>query len=206
MTKRCPKCETVKEAGEFAAAKRRADGLSSWCKTCNQEYRREYNQRREVKHRGAQRSLKRYHSLSPVEKWRMNKTPARDSARLMKLYKITLEKYDQMLANQAGVCRLCGTPPKRNKLSVDHDHNCCPGRVTCGGCIRGLVCVPCNLALGRIENAEWIAKAAAYIAHDRAHPLSNPQLERRVVNSAIASMVAAAGPMRRGIGPLEDAS
>jgi pimeloyl-ACP methyl ester carboxylesterase len=33
-----------------------------------------------------------------------------------------------------------------------------------------------------------------------------PQLERRVVNSAIASMVTAAGPMRRGIGPLEDAS
>lgn len=42
--------------------------------------------------------------------------------RLIKAYGITLEEYEQMLADQGGVCKICGNPPKKNRLSTDHDH------------------------------------------------------------------------------------
>jgi hypothetical protein len=62
----------------------------------------------------------------------------------MKRYGITVEQYDHMLASQGGVCALCGCPPHKKRLSVDHDHNT--------GAIRGLLCVLCNSTIGRIES------------------------------------------------------
>ena len=42
--------------------------------------------------------------------------------RLQKLYGITLEEYNQKLAEQGGVCAICKQPPGTIRLSVDHDH------------------------------------------------------------------------------------
>jgi hypothetical protein len=36
---------------------------------------------------------------------------------------------------------------------VDHDHNCCPGRRSCGECIRGLVHGRCNILIGHAQAA-----------------------------------------------------
>jgi hypothetical protein len=59
-------------------------------------------------------------------------------------------------------CPLCGvemlTPVRRSNghlsplLTVDHDHNCCPGTFSCGHCIRGLICNNCNLTLGLMRD------------------------------------------------------
>ena len=62
-----------------------------------------------------------------------SKTRAR---RLMTLYGITLAQYASMLKRQGGRCAICGRPPKRRNLDVDHDH--ATGRV------RGLLCFNCN--------------------------------------------------------------
>ena len=35
--------------------------------------------------------------------------------------------------------------------AIDHDHNCCPSSHSCGRCIRGLLCHPCNMSLGGLE-------------------------------------------------------
>lgn len=35
--------------------------------------------------------------------------------------------------------------------NIDHDHDCCSGSTGCSGCIRGLLCTRCNMALGAIE-------------------------------------------------------
>lgn len=43
--------------------------------------------------------------------------------RYQRLYGITAAEYDAMLAAQNNGCKICGRPPKKLPLHVDHDHN-----------------------------------------------------------------------------------
>jgi recombination endonuclease VII len=67
--------------------------------------------------------------------------------RLMDNYKLTVEKYDAILAYQNGVCYACQQPEpvKGRRLSVDHDHST--------GLVRGLLCSRCNPIIGKLERA-----------------------------------------------------
>jgi hypothetical protein len=67
--------------------------------------------------------------------------------RLCDNYKLTVEKYDAILAYQGGVCYCChqAEPVKGRRLSVDHDHDT--------GEVRGLLCSRCNPIIGKLENA-----------------------------------------------------
>jgi hypothetical protein len=78
---------------------------------------------------------------------------------LMKKYKLTPEKYEEMAKDG---CHICGKQALPHKyLHVDHDHNCCvvkydkKGRSgyfkTCGLCVRGILCDSCNQAVGQYE-------------------------------------------------------
>lgn len=52
-------------------------------------------------------------------------------------------------------CDLCErilTPA--SKPSIDHDHKCCRGGYSCGRCIRGLICVACNITVGFMETMQ----------------------------------------------------
>jgi len=72
---------------------------------------------------------------------------------LMTHYKMTSASYDALLTAQNGVCAVCLQPdPRRDKLAVDHDHSCCPGTDSCGKCVRGLLCVNCNRAVGLLKD------------------------------------------------------
>jgi len=83
---------------------------------------------------------------------------------LLKRYKMTPEEYDAKLRAQGGVCAICGGLPGHRRLVVDHDHSCCPGRVTCGECNRGLICYECNMALGKMHDSIEVVRAAlAYL-------------------------------------------
>ena len=78
-------------------------------------------------------------------------------------YKLSLEEYTKLLDSQDGKCFLCGIFPGRKPLNVDHDHRCCSGDITCGKCIRGLLCDVCNHAISRIEkDSSWALKALEY--------------------------------------------
>ena len=78
--------------------------------------------------------------------------------RLKKIYGITLDQYNQLLAKQnfsCGVCRRHHSTFKTN-LSVEHNHQT--------GEIRGLCCHYCNLRiLGRHKTSELFHAAAKYL-------------------------------------------
>jgi hypothetical protein len=82
----------------------------------------------------------------------MNKFEKAKDLRLKRTYNLTLRQYNLMLKKQKGVCAICGNPPKKISLAVDHDHLCCKKPPTCGKCTRGLLCFRCNkMVLGRLE-------------------------------------------------------
>jgi len=71
--------------------------------------------------------------------------------RLKNKYKMTVEQWNTLAENGCNVCGAeVGSATERN-LHVDHDHACCPGQMSCGKCIRGVVCNKCNTAIGRYE-------------------------------------------------------
>jgi len=51
-------------------------------------------------------------------------------------------------------CMLCKRFMDARRVCVDHDHQCCPGSYSCGGCVRGFVCSGCNNAVGHVESMQ----------------------------------------------------
>jgi hypothetical protein len=79
---------------------------------------------------------------------------------------VSLAWVNETLAKQGGRCAICASPSPRGKgWAIDHDHACCPEKATsCGACIRGILCNPCNLALGLMgDNPNALRLAAEYI-------------------------------------------
>lgn len=81
-------------------------------------------------------------------------------------YGLTAEQHDAMLAEQRGLCFICGNPPDPNgvkaasRLHVDHDH------VT--GKVRSLICNHCNRGVGAFrDDPELMRVAALYILKHR---------------------------------------
>ncbi len=66
-----------------------------------------------------------------------------------------------MLEAQGFACAMGGEPfEDGDQICIDHDHGCCEDeKQSCGGCLRGLLCVSCNTALGIIERKYAIARA-----------------------------------------------
>lgn len=79
------------------------------------------------------------------------------------LYSVTPERVAQMLADQDGKCAICEKDISESYY-VDHDHACCPGRKSCGQCVRKLLCSLCNTGIGYLQDdAALLMKAAEYL-------------------------------------------
>ena len=62
----------------------------------------------------------------------------------LKLFALTIEEYEQMLASQQGHCAICEKPCSSGRqLAVDHNHKT--------GQVRGLLCTSCNVSVGWVE-------------------------------------------------------
>lgn len=104
-------------------------------------------------HRAHRRGQKRTYDPEAVLRWR--------SGYRFTKYGLTEEAFRARLASQGGTCAMCHEPFKGDqRIYVDHDHACCPdeGR-SCGKCVRGLLCLRCNAALGHIERMRDLAEA-----------------------------------------------
>lgn len=160
----CSKCKVMKRAADMGKSKVGPGGLGSWCKACISSYNKS-----------------RYAALTEEERSaRISKgvRHRQESGYFLRVrYGISPEEYQILLAKQDGVCAICGGPPKgKRRFSVDHDHKCCPGEITCGRCIRGLLCITCNVQLGTYENAEWTVRADNYLAQPPASKDVDPGL------------------------------
>ena len=84
--------------------------------------------------------------------------------RLMREFGITLDQYEQLLAEQGGVCAICKSPPPgRRLMPVDHDHDT--------GVVRGILCHFCNIGLGMFkDNPKSLSAAIIYLAALAAEP------------------------------------
>ena len=77
-----------------------------------------------------------------------------------RLYGVPLEVYRAKLAAQNGLCAICGGPPGKRSLNVDHDHMT--------GLVRDLLCATCNTGIGGLrEDPMLMRKAADYIERHR---------------------------------------
>lgn len=90
---------------------------------------------------------------------------ARRNAQLLRQYGLTIEDYEGMIWLQDNRCAMCDKTFNENiSPAVDHDHACCykpyeqRNKNTCGKCVRGIVCGPCNRSLGFYESVKGSAE------------------------------------------------
>ena len=95
----------------------------------------------------------------------MAETPVqRRDRHLRAAYGLSLAQVEALLVFQDGCCAICGEEPGDKPLHVDHDHSCCSGRRSCGACVRGLVCDPCNRGLAAFrDDPERLLAAVTYL-------------------------------------------
>ena len=73
--------------------------------------------------------------------------------RLFKEHGMTRDEYDLLLEQQDGCCAIC---QKRKTLHIDHCHTT--------GEVRGLLCIGCNTALGKLgDDLKGLRAAVAYL-------------------------------------------
>jgi hypothetical protein len=97
--------------------------------------------------------------------WRERHPEGKAEYHRLKRYHLTIDQYDALLAAQGGCCAICGTadPGWTERWPVDHDHSCCEGHVSCGECVRGLLCHTCNRRLEGVEQPGFVERAQAYL-------------------------------------------
>ena len=128
-------------------------GLCSACYARSRRQLPECHPDRRASGRNRRLCVDCYHAQVTVPQ----KREQRRAGHLRRLYELTPEQYDELLAAQGGVCAICQEPPHGDRLHVDHDHRT--------GRIRGLLCQLCNRALGALRDRPDLAEAAAaYLA------------------------------------------
>jgi len=144
--KTCKVCGIRKPIEEFYKSLK---WYQSYCKDCQSAFTKLW--RRENKDHIKEYKQKQWARMPKEKKWNRH---------LIQRYGITVEQYMEILDKQGGLCKICGEPSKRLKLSVDHCHN--------SKKIRGLLCERCNTLLGRVkDNPVILENAAKYLRNNK---------------------------------------
>jgi len=139
MSKPCNKCKLVKPFTDFFKDKQTADGHYSICKTCKTQNTLDWRAANKETYNAGMRAYNKVHYR------RLH----------LQRYKLSVELYDAMKAQQGGKCKVCQNKAKgKRPLAVDHCHTT--------GKVRGLLCYGCNRAMHYVDNAELLAKLLEY--------------------------------------------
>lgn len=162
--KTCPGCQQHLPVTEYPPG-RCAGGINSYCKECFRTKNRlaaTRNRKSPEARRAEYQANAEEMRAKARERYHRNPEAAAKASRkwwLKKKYGLTLEQYDQMLSDQGGGCAICGGKESRGyqvNFHVDHDH--------ATGAVRGLLCAPCNTAIGLLQDDhEVVLRAALYL-------------------------------------------
>jgi hypothetical protein len=164
--KQCTKCLKEKQSTDFYSKRGKPRSI---CKSCEAEarkvYRKEHGDQMRTrerqyyaasptmkankrKHIQAHKEQKRltdalYHRNNKGKRaaYRKSRQEIERERYLKRKYGIDLEKYNQLLEEQFGLCAIC---LEEKPLHVDHDHKT--------GIVRGLLCSNCNTAVGLLKD------------------------------------------------------
>lgn len=163
-TKTCGICSTSKPLLDFPFRRDSADGHHPWCFDCKRSKDREYSEQYRMRHPDERRRSARRHARRDDVRSRNGE------AALLFKYGLTREAFEAKLAAQGGKCPLCPPgAPRPSMWAVDHDHGCCSGKNTCGGCLRDILCQRHNGALGAFGDDPALFRGAAdYVEQHRA--------------------------------------
>ena len=154
--KQCKLCNEVKPHEEFYVRPRMKDGRSNWCLVCERAYYRERGRNMTPEERAKRNAQARARGPRPKEQVRNQK--------IWSTYRVTPERFAELLERQGGRCAIpaCGAtePGGNGNWHIDHDHSCCPGKKSCGECVRGLLCSRCNPMLGMARDDKEILRSA----------------------------------------------
>lgn len=138
-TKRCTVCKTEKPLSAFSLARTKnyPNHVRSRCKPCHSKYNHEYKKRQPQQVRSRE-----YRKATLAKRG------------------LPLSWYYEQLAEQREACAICEsrTPAfGKGKFDIDHCHET--------GWARGLLCGPCNRAVGLIKDSQKIALRMARYLH-----------------------------------------
>ena len=146
------------EEGKAArAAYLQSEGYKTSLKTRRQSekriaYQKAYNQ--SEKRKKANQLLQQSERYKEVAK-AYRKSEHGHAALRAARYGITAKRLKELLAAGCYAPGCTATDSEKNRLQIDHDHDCCKGYRSCGSCVRGALCRRHNLYLGWLES-DWL--------------------------------------------------
>lgn len=146
----CSRCKTERPISDFGL--RVSGRLKGYCKPCDREYADAY---------ARTEAGKAKHKVASA-KWSHGPRKEYD---LMWRYGLTLTAYEAMRSQQGDRCAICGAVEPGGKLRrwcVDHCHTT--------NIVRGLLCIRCNLGIGKFGDDPKTLRAAADYLESRTPP------------------------------------
>ena len=174
-------CKINKPYDLFYSCKHSRDGFHAYCKYCHkkrasEKYKARF-ERVEVKSTKLRicricrkrKTFDNFYIHSVNDKFCKSCIPNKSYLKAITDKGISVEKYFEILKLQNNCCYICKKPQMASKtrLSIDHDHNCCSGQISCGKCFRGLLCNMCNVTLGYVKDDIELLKAMITYLEER---------------------------------------
>jgi len=152
------------------------------CKICVNERQRLWRENNPEKAKQSRETYRQQNPEKEMDYYRMRR------------FKIEPSDFRNMLEKQNNKCALC--PVVFTFLSrdttpcVDHDHACCSGKITCGKCVRGLICWQCNAGLGSFkDNVTTLENAIQYLKETQCKTQQSTSLECKAIEPTPSDLV-----------------
>jgi hypothetical protein len=135
QSKTCTKCGEDKYINEYTKRSKSVDGLQHQCKKCTRLRLAAYRKDKPDVYTSTSRKCN------------------------LKKYGLTPESFTDLAERQSYSCAICFKPldlsrTGKGKFAVDHNH--------ATGAVRGILCAPCNLGIGKLADSPTILRSAAH--------------------------------------------